>query len=226
MPQIGRAHNIRFYYRENFMPNLVKSLAKFKFIIVLLGSALGASHAQAFDLFGTKKDEAPLREGYTCCNLHYEGDWISDSNFGSLPFIPAGTPIKMKSYGRYRIHVDMDGKAMRIGQDYGREQETLEKFAEKLIVTDDVKTKIARYPAGVREAIRLGQITVGMNKEQTLIAVGHPETDQTVSLDAPVWNYWASSFAPYQVIWGKNGRIKEITTDPATRARMVYGAHD
>ena len=204
------------------MPNL----AKYKSFFILLSAILVAPYAQAFDLFGTKKDEAPLREGYTCCNLHYEGDWISDSNFGSLPFIPAGTPVKMKSYGRHRIHVEMDGKAMRIGHDYGREQETLEKFAEKLIVPDDVKAKIARYPTGVREAIRLGQITPGMNKEQTLIAVGHPETDQTASLEAPVWNYWASSFAPYQVIWGKNGRIKEITTDPATRARMVYGAPD
>lgn len=42
------------------------------------------------------------------------------------------------------------------------------------------------------------------------------------SLEAPVCNYWASSFAPYRVVWGKNGRIKEIATDPATHARMVY----
>jgi hypothetical protein len=204
------------------MPNL----SKYKFVFAFTGATLIAPHAPAFDLFGTKKDEAPMREGYSCCNLHYEGDWISDSNFGSLPFLAAGTPIKMKSYGRYRIHVDMDGKAMRIGQDYGREQETLEKFAEKLIVANDVKAKIAGYPAGVREAIRFGQIMPGMTKEQTIIAVGYPETDQTASLDAPVWNYWASSFAPYQVTWGKNGRIKQITTDPATRARMVYGASE
>ena len=200
----------------------MKNINKYRLVLALVGSVLGLSHAQAFDFFGPAKDEAPLREGYTCCNLHYENDWISDSNYGSLPFIPAGTPVKLKSYGRYRAYVDIDGKAMRFGQDYGRAQETLEQFVEKLIVKEDPKAKIAKYPAPIREAIRLGQIVTGMTKEQTLIAVGYPQRDETVSLDAPVWNYWASSFAPYRVVWGKDGRIKEIATDPATDALMVY----
>jgi hypothetical protein len=192
-----------------------------------LGAALAASVAvfglaQARAGWFDSAPAAPLREGYTCCNLHHEDDWISDSNYGSLPFIPAGTPVKLKSYGRHRLHVEMDGKEMRIGLDYGREQETLEQFAEKLIVAEDPRPKIARFPADVREAIRFSQVVAGMSKEQTIIAVGYPQRDETVSLDAPVWNYWASSFGPYRVVWGKNGRIREIATDPATHARMVY----
>lgn len=202
----------------------MKNINKVKVATAALAVLLGASQAQAFDFFGLNKpaNEAPLREGYTCCNLHYEGDWISDSNFGALPFIPAGSRIKLKSYGRHRLHVDIDDKPMRIGLDYGRAQETLEQFAEKLIVTEDPKAKIARYPADVREAIRFGQVVMGMTQEQTIIAVGYPQRDETVSLEAPVWNYWTSSFAPYRVVWGKSGRIKEIATDPATHARMVY----
>ncbi len=201
----------------------MKNIATFKssLALAMLGAALVAPPAEAFDLFG-RKDEAPLREGYTCCNFHYEDDWISDSNYGALPFVPAGTPVKLKSYGRYRMYVDMDGKPMRIGQDYGRAQETLEQFAEKMIVTTDPKAKIAKYPAAVRAAIRQGQILPGMTKEQTIIAVGYPQTDETVSLDAPIWNYWASSFAPYRVVWSKDGRIKDIHTDPVTASRMVY----
>ncbi|MFZ5483552.1 MAG: hypothetical protein ACOZB0_04905, partial [Pseudomonadota bacterium] len=65
-------------------------------------------------------------------------------------------------------------------------------------------------------------VVTGMTKEQVIVAVGYPQRDETVSLDSPVWNYWASSFAPYRVIWGKNGRITEIATDPATHALMVY----
>lgn len=101
-----------------------------------------------------------------------EDDWISDSSFGALPFIPAGARIKLKSYGRYRLHVDVDEKPMRIGLDYRRAQETLVQFAEKLIVSEDPKAKIAKYRAEVREAIRFGQVVVGMTKERTLIAVG------------------------------------------------------
>ena len=43
-----------------------------------------------------------------------------------------------------------------------------------------------------------------------------------VALGAPVWNYWAYSFAPYRVVWSKSGRIREVATDPATLARKVY----
>ena len=67
-----------------------------------------------------------LFEGYTCCNLHYDKDWISDANWGNLPKIPAGTPIKVTSYGWNRAAVEIDGKPMRLGHDYGRNEESLE----------------------------------------------------------------------------------------------------
>lgn len=67
-------------------------------------------------------EPAALAEGFTCCNLHYNGDWISDTNRNLNPMIPAGAPIKLLSFGRYRAHVLIDGREMRLGQDYGREQ--------------------------------------------------------------------------------------------------------
>ena len=75
---------------------------------------------------------------------------------------------------------------MRIGLDYGRAQETLEKFAKKLILAEDPKAKIAKYPAEVRESIRFGQVVAGIMKEWTIIAGGYPQRDETVSLEAPV----------------------------------------
>lgn len=32
------------------------------------------------------------RSGYTCCNFHHAGDWISDANWFVHPEIPVGTP--------------------------------------------------------------------------------------------------------------------------------------
>jgi hypothetical protein len=49
-----------------------------------------------------------LYQGYTCCNLHYDRDWISDANWGNLPKIPPGTPIKVTSYGSNRAAVEID----------------------------------------------------------------------------------------------------------------------
>ena len=41
------------------------------------------------------------RTGYTCCNLHYESDWINDGNYAELPMIGAGPPATVTGYGRH-----------------------------------------------------------------------------------------------------------------------------
>lgn len=83
------------------------------------------------------RKEAATRSGFACCNLHYEGDWISDSNLAQLVFIPAGTRINVKKIDGYRAYVEVDGKPMRLGHDYGREQETTEQWVNKLVVVED-----------------------------------------------------------------------------------------
>ena len=158
--------------------------------------------------------------GYTCCNLHYSDTWISDSNYAELPFIPAGAPAKVTGYGRYRIHLEIDGKAMQYGQDYNR-GEPLATLAERIVVATDPRPKIQAAPAAVRHAIEKGRVTPGMTKEQVLVSLGYPLTSHTPSLDAPAWSYWLSSFAQYDLSWDQAGRVKEIVTDEHTRLRVV-----
>lgn len=168
-----------------------------------------------------KPAKPELPQGYTCCNFHYEGDWINDANYATLPMIPAGTPAKVTGYGRYRAFVELDGKKYRLGQDYGREQETLQQWTAKMIVAEDPKKKIAGYPASVQEAIKLGRVAVGMTREQVIISVGYPLANENPSLDAPVWRMWISSFGEYQLVW-ENNRVKEIITDSLTRNLIVH----
>jgi len=87
----------------------------------IIGSALfvlflSAQPTAAFGLFGTIEAKAPLRQGYTCRNRHYQADW------GSQAIIPADTPARDTDYGRCRVTVELVGKPMRLGLDYGREQ--------------------------------------------------------------------------------------------------------
>lgn len=158
--------------------------------------------------------------GFTCCNLHYNGDWISDVNYGSQPMLPAGLPIKVVDYGRYRVHVEIDGKPMRIGQDYGR-TEPLPQFARKFVVGTDPKGKIAAWPASVREAIRFGKVTVGMTKEQVLVSLGYPALHQTPTIEAPQWKYWYTQYGSFLVIFDEKDRVKEVVADPGTRATVL-----
>lgn len=166
-------------------------------------------------------DEKPaVLSGYTCCNFHYEKDWINDGNYAQLPMIPAGSPIRVIDYGRYRASVDIDGKAFRLGLDYGRTAETTEQWVAKLIVASDPKVKMAGYPANVRQAIQKGQVMVGMSKEQVIMALGYPLTNENPQLDAPLWRYWWSSFGEYQLHWSGN-RVSKVTGHPETVAAML-----
>ena len=166
-------------------------------------------------------DTLPFK-GYACCNLHYEKDWINDGNYASLPSIPAGTPISVLSFGRHRANADVNGKKMRLGHDYGREQESLEQWLHKIVVDTDPTAKIASFPKDVQAAIHEGRVMAGMTREQVIIAIGYPLTSENASLDAPIWRHWVSSFEEYQLVWGPDGRIKEITAPEMVRNQIVY----
>ena len=155
-------------------------------------------------------NEAPILSGYTCCNLHHSGDWISDGNWASFPMIPAGTPIKVLSYGSNRAHVEIDGKSFRIGHDYGRNEEPLERFVAKLVVPENPRERIERYPDAIREAVRTGKLTQGMTREQAIIARGYPATHRTPVLDAGEWTYWSERLKSFRVTWDGEGRIRDI----------------
>lgn len=169
---------------------------------------------------------APLLQGYTCCNLHAENDWISDSNYLTLPMIPAGSPIRVTGYGSNRASVDIGGKPYRLGHDYGRAQESLQQWVGKIVVPADPKLRIAKYPANIRDAIRAGKLVTGMSREQVVQAVGYPLTSENPSFEAPTWRMWVSSFGEYQLNWTASGRLKEIVAaDPTTLNLVEFKRH-
>lgn len=135
-------------------------------------------------------EEPAQRTGYACCNLHHEDDWINDGNYAELPMIAAGTPARVTGYGRNYASVDLAGKPMRLGHDYGRDQETLQQFVDKIVVPTDPRARLAGYPASVQAAIREGKVSVGMTKEQVIMALGYPMTSENPPLDANLWRYW------------------------------------
>jgi hypothetical protein len=162
-----------------------------------------------------------LPSGYTCCNLHYENDWISDANWSAMPMIPAGASIKVVDYGRYRANVEIDGRKMRLGLDYGRQQ-SVEAWAGKLVVSADPRPRIAAMPPPVRDAIRAGKVALGMSKDEVIVALGYPPTHATPSLDSPQWKYWHSGFGSFLVVWDNAGRVKDVIADPQTRFGVVH----
>lgn len=186
-------------------------------VLAAISVALAASCATP----GTKEELQP-RAGYACCNLHYQRDKISDANWLELPFVAAGTPVRVTGLEYDRAYVLIAGSDMYIRQEYGREQETLGRFIGKTIVAADPKPVIAAWPQEVQDAIRAGRAMLGMTKEQLIVSLGYPMTSYTASLDAPIWKYWMGSFDPYEIVWGPDGRVQEIRGEAHVRARVVY----
>jgi hypothetical protein len=171
---------------------------------------------------GSPGSQTLPRQGFACCVLHYSHDWINDGNYAELPMIPAGTPIEVLSYGSNRAYVKVDGKPMRLGHDYGRDQESLEAWVNKIVVNDDPRGRIATYAPPVQAAIREGKVMVGMTREQAIASIGYPLTSENVSLDAPTWRIWRSSRGEYDLNFGAEGRIKSITGDDSVTSLVIY----
>lgn len=181
---------------------------------------------------GCASYEGPALSGYTCCNFHYEklGEgkfkyryWISDANWSSLPMIPAGTPIRTKSYAAHRITVDIDvvyTQEMHLGLDYGR-SERIADWARKMIVQDDPRRRIANWPESVRHAVGAGKVAVGMTREQVIVSLGYPPAHETPSLDAERWKYWYGKLDSFLVVWDAQGRVRDVVADPGVRSAVM-----
>lgn len=160
-------------------------------------------------------------QGYLCCNMRSDGSWISDSNYAEngKRIVPLGTPAQVTGYGRYRVKLLLDGTKQELGNDYSRDLDN-ETFARRYIVSEDPAPKLARYPARVREAIASSRIVRGMTREQVLMSLGYPISSENPHLDATMWRFWLGSFAEFQVMFGKDGKVVDVTADPQTRNRI------
>ncbi len=163
-------------------------------------------------------------QGYACCNLHYDGDTIPDSNYAELSLIPAGTPVEVLGYSKNLAFVRVNGAPMKLDHDRARDREALETWVNKLVLEQDPRPRIATYPPQIREAIRLGKVMIGMTREQAIVSIGYPLPNENVTLDAPTWRVYRSRRGPYQLNFGEDGRIASITGDGEITSEMIHMA--
>ena len=156
-------------------------------------------------------EETPWLTGYTCCNLRYDSDWISDANFSDLPFIPAGTPIAVMQPAKdsYRAYATIAGRPFRLGLDYGRPVQGTEQWVSKIVLRDDPRINNAAWSLEVRQAIAQGKVMVGMTKEQVITSLGYPLPTKTPNLDSNIWRYSQNSSVQYDVYW-ENERVANV----------------
>ncbi len=164
----------------------------------------------------------PPYDGFLCCNLFDDGSWINDINYrgDKKKLLPAGTPVKVLGFGRWRINAEIDGKKVDIGNDYSRTM-SMEEWARRMVLPEDPTKALSAMPPKVREAIRAAKLLPGMNKAQVIMSVGYPPTSYNADMEAPLWQYWATGSYAYQVFWDDKGRVERIFGAPEARAMVV-----
>jgi hypothetical protein len=183
--------------------------------LLFVGLAI-ASQAQAQEKY----------DGFLCCNMRTDGSWISDSNYAEngKRIIPAGTPVKVTGYGRYRVKIEINGaggkpEKQALGNDYSRDLDNAA-FAKRYVVREDPRPKIAKAGEKTRKAIESARVTKGMTREQVLMALGYPISSENPNLDAELWRFWLGSFEQFQVLFDAKGRVKDVIGDPQTLTRV------
>ncbi len=160
--------------------------------------------------------------GWLCCNMRTNGNWISDINYESgSRVIPAGTRVQITGYGRNRVHTLMNGETQDLGNDYSREIE-LGAFAHRYVVSHNPQRRLRAAPPEVQQAVRASRVRVGMTREQVAMSLGYPIANETPGLQNRVWKYWRSRGEEFHVIFNRRGTVEMVRSDdPNLRARVT-----
>ncbi len=129
--------------------------------------------------------------------------------------IPLGTPVHVVGASRSGIIFTADGTKLTLSQVYGREQESFQKYIDKVLVTDDPKGRVASFSRAVQDAIREGRVERNMTKEQVILSLGYPPTHRTASTTANEWTYWYNRWVTYKVEFDDTGRVSSVVGRPA-----------
>jgi len=201
----------------------VPALAVLFAVLALLAGCQNVQTADPGETIATPATPAPpvATTRYLCCNLHSESDWFSDGNFLVGRRYPLGTEVTVKDARRGVAYLEIEGRPMRLGHEYGRRQESFDQFMRRYLVTVDPRARLAGYPPEIQRAIRQAKLLQGMTREQVLLSIGYPPAHGTASLEAADWTYWYNRFTTYIVRFDEQDRVREIVADPRMRARLV-----
>lgn len=157
-------------------------------------------------------------DGYLCCNLHVNGTWASDANAprSGNRVLPPGTKVIGLAFGSAQLDVEVQGQKISIGNDYSRSV-PMDAFAARWIVPKDPQATMGKWTPRIRQSVKAGRVTMGMNRKQVLMSLGWPTATSTPNLEDPVWNYTASNGSRYTVVFNPAWLVKAVDADAETK---------
>jgi hypothetical protein len=176
-------------------------------LMVTVGAMAGCQPAVSPELL----QQYQGRTLYTCCNLHYESGDVSDANYYVGGMLPLGTPVQVQKLDGRSVTILADGKQLTLQQRYGYQQESIQQYADKILVADDPKLRLSSYSQSAQAAIKESRVEIGMTRDQVVMSLGYPPTHRTPTLSGPEWTYWYNTWITYRVQFdGNSGKVIQL----------------
>ena len=163
---------------------------------------------------------------YICCNLHYEKPEITDANYLRGKLIPLGTRVQILEVRKDSVKFEAAGyPAITLAFKYGARNLTMDQYLDRIFLVDDPYARFPKLPPDGKQAAEVdktrrmiedGTVSVGMTREQVLMAIGYPPADRTPALDAPTWKYWASRGDTFEIYFDGD-QVSRVSRQPQER---------
>ena len=186
--------------------------------IILLGVGLAACHPPVSPEVLQQWQSRTL---YTCCNIHYEKNEVSDANYSIGSTLPFGSPAVVQKMTTDAVTFRSGATELTLIHSYGRDQESAQQYFGKILVETDPHVRFATYGKQVQAAISDGRVEQGMTKEQVIMSLGYPPTHRTASTDANTWIYWYNRWVTYEVQFDAKGVVSNIMGNAPTRNEPI-----
>src|SRR6266436_3994038 len=121
---------------------------------------------------------------YLCCNLHYDKPQITDMNYLRGKVIPFGTRVQIREVDADRVEFQTPGHPpIRLVLKQGVGELTMDQYLDRIFLVDDPYARLPKLPEDgkaaaevdkIRRMTEEGDVTVGMTRDQVLMAIGYP----------------------------------------------------
>jgi len=182
--------------------NTLSLTALIAHLVVLLAVIVGVqSSAIAAGLQPPEITPQPDQSYFTRYNFWVEKERHITTNYSRGELIPFNTKVTLKSIGKKKMVLDVDGRKITFVNAKKHTQRDLNKIAAELLSPN--KLALGKISRDRRNDMESGTMRLGMTKEQVLITRGYPPRHKTASTKSNNWVYWSSRFVQLTIVFEK-----------------------
>ncbi|MFP3982319.1 MAG: hypothetical protein ACLFV2_01320 [Desulfurivibrionaceae bacterium] len=193
--------------KSKLLANLILVAAAF---LLILGNQ-GCGKAK-----WTKELSADTRK-YLAHNVWIENGEIWSTGYQVGRLIPAGTRVKNIKLGKKSGYPVVSFTGVEDNQTYyayfnpkHHPGISAQDYMDRLLTSRSFEEMTQGMTGKEKEAIKTGDVVLGMSREAVLVSWGHPPETGTSSLDSDVWKFWKNRFDTIEVRFNDDDKVREI----------------